>query len=394
LTCTRIALAGGGVAWVCSRGAPRAKLCAVCRARPSTRLCDTRVAGGTCDVPLCDTCTNSPREGVDYCPRHAPRPPKETRTTMATATTARRGGERAPLVNEVSWSKSRSKKKAECERAYWLHYYGAWGGWERNAPERTQRLYMLKHLSSRASWAGNKVHDVAKRVLEALGRGVMITADTVVAETHEVMKKELAQSRKATYRQVKKGFGLIEHELGCSFAKPAYFEKAFDQVADATRALFASETVARASCSSDVKPIDELDGFLVDGAKVYVAPDLAFARPEDEALELVDWKTGQPKAEDSEQLVVYAAYAEAKYAAPPERVTGRLVYLKGKTAEEPAFPVTREDVDLFYATTRRELAEMRERHNRPESEFPKTTNLRACEWCAFQRECWPAGLPE
>lgn len=308
----------------------------------------------------------------------------------ATATATR--GERTPLVNEVSWSKSRSKKKAECERAYWLHYYGAWNGWDREAPALAQRLYMLKNLSTRASWAGNKVHEAAKALLEALRAGRFVTEVDVIASVHMEMKRELGQSRKGTYRQVKKGFGLLEHELGQPWAKPSYFDKAFDQVGDAVRALFASETLARASVADDVKPIDELDDFMLDGTKVYVAPDLAFARPEDGELELVDWKTGTPKGEDSEQLVVYAAYAESKYATAPERTTGRLVYLKGKTAEEPAFPVTREDVDLFYETTRREIAEMKERHNRPSEEFPKTTNAEACKWCSFQAVCHPAGL--
>lgn len=35
---------------------------------------------------------------------------------------------------------------------------------------------------------------------------------------------------------------------------------------------------------------------------------------------------------------------------------------------------------------------MRQQHNRPEDEFPKTNNLRACGWCAFQAVCWPAGV--
>lgn len=54
-------------------------LCAVCRLRPYTRLCDHEIVPGqTCDAKLCEECVQ--RDGVDettgadrdLCPVHAP----------------------------------------------------------------------------------------------------------------------------------------------------------------------------------------------------------------------------------------------------------------------------------------------------------------------------------
>jgi hypothetical protein len=73
MICRRIDLPGG-TAIVCSRG-ERPKLCATCKRRPSTKLCDFKLtgrkAGKTCDAKLCDACAVSGGAGIDYCPPHA-----------------------------------------------------------------------------------------------------------------------------------------------------------------------------------------------------------------------------------------------------------------------------------------------------------------------------------
>lgn len=60
---------GDTTAIVCGRG-PKKK-CAVCKSRSATKLCDWKCQfGGTCDVPLCSSCTFSPAEKKDLCPDH------------------------------------------------------------------------------------------------------------------------------------------------------------------------------------------------------------------------------------------------------------------------------------------------------------------------------------
>lgn len=67
MTCTALNF-GGGTAIVC--GQTRIRTCACGVAAP--RLCDWRIGGTrTCDAPLCDACTFSPREGKDLCAHHS-----------------------------------------------------------------------------------------------------------------------------------------------------------------------------------------------------------------------------------------------------------------------------------------------------------------------------------
>jgi len=61
--------------------------------------------------------------------------------------------------NEFSWSKSRDEIFRTCPRQYYFNYYGYWGGWEQNAPERTRQIYILKNLQNRYSWKGDRVHN-------------------------------------------------------------------------------------------------------------------------------------------------------------------------------------------------------------------------------------------
>ncbi len=70
MTCTKVALPGGGVAIVCSRVRPKRCSCG----RAATLACDWKVKtkkSGTCDAPICAACTHAPAPDKDLCPKHA-----------------------------------------------------------------------------------------------------------------------------------------------------------------------------------------------------------------------------------------------------------------------------------------------------------------------------------
>lgn len=70
MPCSHVKLPGGLSAIVCTSG--RRQRCAC--GQLSTRLCDWKVpekASGTCDRPLCATCTHVPAPDKDLCPAHA-----------------------------------------------------------------------------------------------------------------------------------------------------------------------------------------------------------------------------------------------------------------------------------------------------------------------------------
>lgn len=70
MACRGVKLPDGGSAIIC--GLPRPKRCGC--GRPSTLLCDWKVPtkrSGTCDKPICASCSTSPAPDKDLCPAHA-----------------------------------------------------------------------------------------------------------------------------------------------------------------------------------------------------------------------------------------------------------------------------------------------------------------------------------
>lgn len=70
MICQHVTLPDGGTAIVCSGGKRQRCQCG----RPATLLCDWKVPerrSGTCDQPICTTCTTSPAPDKDLCPTHA-----------------------------------------------------------------------------------------------------------------------------------------------------------------------------------------------------------------------------------------------------------------------------------------------------------------------------------
>lgn len=69
MPCRTHILPGGQRAIVCMARS-RPKKCVGC-GRPADLLCDWKVEGGTCDAPICATCSTVPAPGKDLCPDHA-----------------------------------------------------------------------------------------------------------------------------------------------------------------------------------------------------------------------------------------------------------------------------------------------------------------------------------
>ncbi len=68
MTCSWVKVDGNWVHF--KHSGPQMLPCIECQ-EISTRLCDWKLEGGTCDAPLCENCTSSPARGKDLCPEHA-----------------------------------------------------------------------------------------------------------------------------------------------------------------------------------------------------------------------------------------------------------------------------------------------------------------------------------
>lgn len=306
------------------------------------------------------------------------------------------------FTNDFSWSKSRHEKFQECLRAYYFHYYGAWGGWDVQAPDRARELYLLKKLGNRFSWAGNIVHDAIKDVLLDVRAGRSVDPAQVEARAHRLMRADFRHSRLKDYRTQKyrKAFtGLVEHEYDEPVPADAWKQN-WETVQSALAWFFRSRwlPLARSLKAAQWLEVDagfEYSSFVMDGVKVFAIPDFAFV-DEDGAAVVVDWKTGRARDGYDIQVLGYALYLSQRYRLPVERVKAALVYLNEGLEQEVQVDLLA--VDSFKQHFARSVAAMRAvledpTGNTPKDEvaFPMTENREHCTRCVFRRTCGREG---
>ncbi|MBS2030274.1 MAG: PD-(D/E)XK nuclease family protein [Deltaproteobacteria bacterium] len=300
------------------------------------------------------------------------------------------------LQNEFSWSKSRHEKFAECRRLYYFTYYGAWGGWRADAPALARELYLLKKLSNRFQWAGNVVHDTIRAALTQAKAGVMPSMDRMSQFMLLRMRNEWRLSRDHRYRvsepYTKRALGLVEHEYAEPVANEEWKRNA-DNAMGSLKRFFEGPYLARART---LRPdqwlsIDELDAFLLEGVRVFAAPDFAY-REDDGTAYVVDWKTGRPREGEDEQVQGYVLFAQHKWGVDPARTTAKLVYLG--SGEERAVQVNEAALEKFRGHFRESVEGMRALLEHPErnlpreiEQFPQTEDRRRCGSCSFRRVC-------
>jgi hypothetical protein len=306
---------------------------------------------------------------------------------------------RKPLLNEFSWSKSRHEKLSECLRAYYFHYYGSWGGWDRAAPEPVRQLYVLKKLTNRFAWAGTVVHDSIRDALLDVRAGRPTDLGRTLERARGLMRGDYKHSRAKAYWREKgrKEFtGFLEHE----YAEPvgdAAWKQAWATTEEALTWFFEKSRwlpLARALKPEQWLEVDagfEHGIFHLDGVKVFAVPDFAYVDDEGRPV-VVDWKTGHARDGYDEQVLGYALYLGHRYRLPVESVEAQLVYLNG--GQEVPVRVDPQALASFRAHFTRSVERMRALLREPasntpleEDAFPLTDDLRACARCNFRRVC-------
>jgi CRISPR/Cas system-associated exonuclease Cas4 (RecB family) len=302
------------------------------------------------------------------------------------------------IKNTFSWSKSRSETFQSCERKYWFNHYGFWGGWKDQAPERTRKIYQLKKLHNRFSWAGDFVHRKIKDVIEKLlVTGEAPEKDKFIEEAVSQMREEYKQSLQQLYKKKPNRFlGLQEHEYDVKL-KPEAWQKMRDQVIQNLHTFYDSGPLThlfnldRESFLS----CEKLESFEIDGIKVWVSLDLVFIDSE-QTVHIWDWKTGQKRSEDlsiDPQLAVYILFASQKF--QTEKLKASLIYLSDPF-EKKTVVFDEVDFNSFFQTFKSSVEEMLEKcrdipnNETNESNFERTGFLKSskiCKNCQFRKVC-------
>ncbi|MGN0867767.1 MAG: RecB family exonuclease [Oligosphaeraceae bacterium] len=314
-----------------------------------------------------------------------------------------------PLVNDLTWSVSRSRLFRSCPRAYYYQYYGAWGGWSHQAPPRARLLYQLKQMTSFPLWGGDVVHKLIKETLLAFRE----TRETpVLSQLQEQARAALnrgwKESRNGEWKQNPKGkTNLFEHyyaEEGESVSQ----EKIQDlrsKVFDAMEGFLSCGVLdALAPLPPEQwKSVDALDTFVAGELppagdapamplKVWCALDLAYQDSQG-ILHVLDWKTGAEHRDELRlQLSCYALYARKTWDVPLERISLEGVFLNdaGRTSRYEISPETLEHAQeqiLKSAGAMRAKLQDPVQNAAQEEDFPCASDTRQCRWCPFRKVC-------
>ncbi len=305
------------------------------------------------------------------------------------------GAEVGDLKNELVWSYSRSRAFYGCPRAYWLQYYGSWGGWDAAAPPETRAAYLQKKLTSRAMWIGTRVHSVAEGVLkDALAGRALPTVDVAKARVRGVAAADIAGSASGAWLQRparRTGFG--EHYYGES-VDDAEWEAAIAEIERQVSVLFGHRIFRRLlAVGPRVRQVEVLQRFRVDDAEVYVALDVLVEDGKG-GVTIIDWKTGSAHAmeEIAAQLGVYGLYVTQELGVPDDQVTAMHVNTRYGTetthrVDAVAIASARSLIASSIAAMREKLSDILE--NKADREAFPCVPLgdAACARCSFRRTC-------
>jgi CRISPR/Cas system-associated exonuclease Cas4 (RecB family) len=297
--------------------------------------------------------------------------------------------------NKFNWSVSRDGVFQNCPRQYYFQYYGSWGGWEYDAPDRIRKLYVLKQLKGRAMWIGQVVHDCIKRSLDNISRGIpVLPAEEILSITRDRMRQDFRSSRSGAYwDNPRNSCGLYEHEYNLEVTDDQWREAA-DQVDRCLTNFYASETYQQlcALPREDFLEVEQFSKFDLDGDEVTIKLDCAIR--ERDSIIIFDWKTGRSEQLGlSFQMACYAYYASNAYRIPVKHVvTRRFELWKNEIYEES---IGEASLDELLGYIRGSVKDMKSLLDDPqknvasEENFSKVEKREVCYRCNFMKVCQP-----
>jgi ATP-dependent helicase/DNAse subunit B len=298
--------------------------------------------------------------------------------------------------NTFSWSVSRDTVFRECPRKYFFNYYGHWGGWLKDAPERTREIYVLKQLKNRPTWVGQVVHECIARTLQNISRGVPVLGiEEILSITRNIMRQDFRHSRSGRYRENPKTYcGLFEHEYDVQVADEEWKNTA-DDAASCLETFYRSEQFAalNATAPSSFLEVEQFSSIHLDGVELKIKLDCAVR--EDDGITIWDWKTGKKESDSglSLQMACYGLYAQKTYRVPVDRVLTRRFDLHRGIVHDHR--LTDRSLDEILAYIRGSISDMTALLADPaanraeEAAFAKVEKREICRQCNFLKVCMP-----
>lgn len=178
--------------------------------------------------------------------------------------------------NPFVWSLERHDMFQTCPRQYYFAFYGAWGGWNEQAPAQARQLYILKRLHPRQQWAAQHIGQALADLIQHARQQPDGPAEIAVKQV-ELMRQEFRESRSGAYRRDPARIAaLYEHEYRVA-VPPEDWKAIVDTVAVAVRQIAASPFWnAWRDLPDDAFIFPETRaGFDLQGLRVQTRPNLA-----------------------------------------------------------------------------------------------------------------------
>jgi hypothetical protein len=275
---------------------------------------------------------------------------------------------------------------------YYYRYYGSWGGWENDADEKTRITYILGKLITRQMWAGQKVHEGIKNILEGIqNNNESISLQNISDNIIGTMREEFKDSRRGRYLKEPKTCALFEHEYNVDLPK-CEWENTANHVVGCLKTFFDSN-VFKLICNIPHKQwleIEKFSKFRLGDISIYVKPDFAFKTGENTII--YDWKTGRLGDEDHPlQPSCYGLYAISILGTRPINVKVLEFYLSSKELKEYVF--SNSEIEFVTQNINSSIASMiemlddRETNSAAEERFGFSEDERTCNYCNFFKVC-------
>ena len=290
-----------------------------------------------------------------------------------------------------TWSFTKFNMYNECQRRYYLQYYGSIYGWKQDATEAQKTNYMLKNMTNRFILSGLKTHEVIADVIKIHSNGY--------EEPIKYAKKDLIKKLRESYKEsidkkwktsIKNFCNLEEHYFEQNISDEQWVQFRENAVSN-LEGFYDSEYYQNIDTIAKNIPyeIDKLDKFNYYDTQCYAAPD--FAYKEDSKLIIIDWKTGKESHEHKIQLLVYALYAKNKWNIDYLDMELHAVYLKeNKVVKESNI---NENIQTVEYLIKQNIDEIKnklidvDKNIANESEFKMTSNESVCKYCKFRKIC-------
>ncbi len=299
--------------------------------------------------------------------------------------------------NEFSWSPSRHRVFESCQRQYYYHYYGSWGGWYSDADAQTQLLYRLKKMTTVPQLVGTVVHEAIHQVVRALQLGRRVFPSAVETYAQNLFDQHLGDSEQQYWRHAPSKYThLFEHYYNEPISETARVNAA-NRIATSLETFFASEAYATLQSvrAEHYLGIEDLTSFTLAKTKIWVVLDVAVRRGK--SVSVFDWKTGREREADRRQLAVYALYAISQWGVALSDLLLQDMYLHTNTARTVA--LSSDDLDQTRAFVVEDIQKMRallddpDQNTASQDAFPMTSNTHLCATCPFKAVCYPREKP-